>query len=110
MGGSSQDIVRDAAHVFGSEKKRKNIGNPSIDTASELPFVGRMVGPSHPQQHRIRGPTEPPAQSEKRKPSCGFGGSMMSNGAHCRVNNGPRVKAIGIFLKGTTQSDLLTIC
>jgi hypothetical protein len=29
----------------------------------------------------------------------------MSNSAHCRVNNCPRVKVTGISLKGTTQTD-----
>jgi hypothetical protein len=32
-------------------------------------------------------------------PSCGFCGSMMSNSAHCRIINCPRVEAIGTFLK-----------
>jgi hypothetical protein len=30
-------------------------------------------------------------------------GSMMSNSAHCRIINCPRVEAIGTFLKGTNQ-------
>jgi hypothetical protein len=32
-----------------------------------------------------------------------FCGSMMSNSAHCRIINCPRVEAIGTFLKGTNQ-------
>jgi hypothetical protein len=36
-------------------------------------------------------------------PSCGFCGSMMSNSAHCRIINCPRVEAIVTFLKGTNQ-------
>jgi hypothetical protein len=39
----------------------------------------------------------------KGNPSCGFCGSMMSNSAHCRIINCPRVEAIGTFLKGTNQ-------
>jgi hypothetical protein len=38
-----------------------------------------------------------------KNPSCGFCGSMMSNSAHCRIINCPRVEAIGTFLKGTNQ-------
>jgi hypothetical protein len=33
----------------------------------------------------------------KGNPSCGFCGSMMSNSAHCRIINCPRVEAIGTF-------------
>jgi hypothetical protein len=35
----------------------------------------------------------------KGNPSCGFCGSMMSNSAHRRIINCPRVEAIGTFSK-----------
>jgi hypothetical protein len=104
--GTSQDIVRDAADVFGGEKKRRKIGHPSTGNAASVsPLVGRAAGPGHPQQQRIRGPTESPAPLEKKRPSCVFCGSNMGTDRHCRVNQCPRVKAIGIFLKGNAQNE-----
>jgi hypothetical protein len=103
--GTSQEIVRDAAKVFGGDRKRRKIGNPSTDTNSVSPFVGRMARPGHPQQHRIHGPKELPAPAEKRKASCGFCGSNMRDGGHSRINICPQVKAIGTFLKGHTQNE-----
>jgi hypothetical protein len=92
--------------MFVGERKRRKVTNLSTDENSVPPLVARPAGPGHPQQHRKRGPKEPPAPSERRKASCAFCGSTMkSNTAHCKINTCPRVKAIGIFLKGDNRNE-----